>query len=753
MPTARPPETLPRRYGKYELLERIGEGGMAEVYRARLPGAAGFEKILVIKRILPHLAESPRFVRMFVNEAKIAAQIQHQNVVQVFELGESEEGELYIAMEHVHGLDLRALLELSAERVLRIPVWFSVHAMVQVLAGLAHAHELVSPDGQLLAVIHRDVTPSNVFVSYLGEVKLADFGVAKAVGPEPDAAETTHSGQLKGKISYAPPEQIHGEPLDGRADLFSAGVVLWEMLTQQRLFGGKADYETMLAICEAPRMPPSLYNPLVPPELDAIVLKALDASRENRPASARDMHAQLVRVLSHLRPRLLPSDIRHVIEVLTGRKPAHPQLGADLASLAPPPPDPMGEPEPVLLVNRRRPSPMPVPPAPRVEPDPALLSISQYDSDDDEEWSEPPTDLESILRAATPPPLDKGEAWRGSLTPTVRSPSRSSEPPPALRPSAEELPRWEPEPANAGSGPYFGAQPFYARTSDRLVRGPLEFGAFMRLLQAKSLPVLEVSADSLSWMPFETFIGLIGLESLSDERPRLKNVTLVGTLEETSVVALFARLARAGATGRLVIMTGASATARREIDMQRGAPIHVWTDRPDLQVPALAVRREVIARDRVPELMHLCLATGMAFDEALRTLTAGRGRHRPIFMRDRLVEAIRWRQGKYAFDASPVDGPPFSTSLLSSLVDHSSRAWNEAELALRLGHAANARLEPTADFEELARMLELNKLQEAMLQRLLEGKTVAQVAKKLGVSMAMALGWVLLETAALQIKK
>jgi serine/threonine protein kinase len=299
---------------------------MAEVFRARLGGVAGFEKILVIKRILPHLGRNDRFVQMFVNEAQLAAMLQHQNIVQVYELGQLDSGELYIAMEYVPGIDLRGALRSAAQRVLRIPIWFSLHTVSEVLGGLSHAHELTGPDGSDLHVVHRDVTPSNVFVSSTGEVKLADFGIAKAAGQ----VNETRSGQLKGKISYMPPEQLHGQPLDARADVFAAGVVLWECLTQRRLFGGRPEFETMLAICEGPRDPPSRYNPKVPPELDEVTLHALIPDREQRIGSARELQARLLEILVDIRPRLLPSEIKHVVDVLTGKKEPDPALGADL---------------------------------------------------------------------------------------------------------------------------------------------------------------------------------------------------------------------------------------------------------------------------------------------------------------------------------------------------------------------------------------------------------------------------------------
>ncbi|MCK6550402.1 serine/threonine protein kinase, partial [Myxococcota bacterium] len=308
--------TFPQQYGKYELLERIGEGGMAEVFRARLPGAAGFEKILVIKRILPHLAKKPDFVRMFVDEAKLAAKVQHQNVVQVFELGETESGELYMAMEYVSGVDLRRLLVNARERRLRIPVWFVLHTMAEVLNGLTYAHELCDSEGRPLHVVHRDVTPGNIFISFQGEVKLADFGIAKAVG----RVSETEAGQVKGNAPFMAPEAIYGRTLDARADVFSAGIVLWASLALRLPFEGSSNYETAKLVCEAKREPPSKYNPLVPPELDAIALGALEIERGRRIPSAREFQARLLELLSKTRPKLLPSDVRHVVDVLTGRK-------------------------------------------------------------------------------------------------------------------------------------------------------------------------------------------------------------------------------------------------------------------------------------------------------------------------------------------------------------------------------------------------------------------------------------------------
>ncbi len=313
MPDGRP-EALPRRYGKYELLERIGSGGMAEVYRARLPGEAGFERPMVIKRLHPRHARQEDRVRMFVAEAMLAGRVLHKNVVQVFELGELPGGELFIAMEYVPGGDLKRLLGAARRSGRRVPVWLALHVTIEILEALAFAHELRDEGGRRRNVVHRDVSPENVFLSHGGEVKLGDFGVAQDDTREIDP----FAGQLTGKVPYLSPEQIAGLPLDGRSDVFSAAVMLWESLAGRRLFAARTGPETMARICSAPRSPPSAFNPDVPPTLDACVLAALAIEREGRPPSARAFGAQLGDILASLVPRVTAADVQRVVIELLG---------------------------------------------------------------------------------------------------------------------------------------------------------------------------------------------------------------------------------------------------------------------------------------------------------------------------------------------------------------------------------------------------------------------------------------------------
>jgi serine/threonine protein kinase len=279
----------PIHFGKYTLFELIGRGGMAEVYKGRIQGPAGFERTFVVKRILPHLSDDSTFIKMFVEEAKLSARLAHPNIVHIFELG-SVEGEYFISMEYIRGHDLSETMRAIWKTMGPPRPEMVAYVGREACRGLAYAHGLRDEQGRLLGMIHRDISPSNVMLSYEGAVKLLDFGIAKALG---DAPETTKSGTMKGKYAYMAPEQTEGDHVDNRSDIFACGIVLHEVLTGRRLFKGNNDVQTIERVrrCEVP--PPSLQNPAVPPELDAIILKALQRNPANRWADAADMAGAL----------------------------------------------------------------------------------------------------------------------------------------------------------------------------------------------------------------------------------------------------------------------------------------------------------------------------------------------------------------------------------------------------------------------------------------------------------------------------
>lgn len=293
-----------RPFGRYYLLDRVAVGGMAEIFLAKTFGHAGFEKILVVKRIREQFAEDPAFVAMFVDEAKLSAQLVHPNIVQVHDFGKHGM-HWFIAMEAVHGKDLKSLMRRLAERGERMPIELAAVIAHEVARGLHYAHTRTDPAGNPLHIVHRDVSPSNVLISYEGHVKLVDFGIAKA---ETTRDETAEAHLLKGKFQYMSPEQTLREELDHRSDVFAAGICLWEMLTGHRLFRREADYEVIAAIRAGQVAPPSDYNPDVPPTLDAICLEALRVDRTTRTTDAGVLQRQLQDFLLPATPdRLLPS--------------------------------------------------------------------------------------------------------------------------------------------------------------------------------------------------------------------------------------------------------------------------------------------------------------------------------------------------------------------------------------------------------------------------------------------------------------
>jgi serine/threonine protein kinase len=275
----------PIQFGKYTLFERIGRGGMADVYKGRVSGPQGFERTFVVKRILPHLSEDSTFIKMFVEEAKLSARLAHPNIVQIFELG-AVEGEYFISMEYIRGRDLSETMRAIWKTMGPPRPELVAYIGREACRALNYAHSLADERGRPLGMIHRDVSPSNIMMSYEGAVKLLDFGIAKALG---EAPETTKSGTMKGKYAYMAPEQTEGDDVDHRIDIFSCGIVLHEVLTGRRLFKGQNDVLTIERVrrCDVP--PPSQQNPMVPPELDAIILRALARDRDQRWATAADM--------------------------------------------------------------------------------------------------------------------------------------------------------------------------------------------------------------------------------------------------------------------------------------------------------------------------------------------------------------------------------------------------------------------------------------------------------------------------------
>jgi serine/threonine protein kinase len=308
--------SFPQQFGDYTLLERIATGGMAEVFRARAHGLAGFEKIVVIKRVLDSLAKDQEFIDLFVDEAKIAVRLLHVNIVQVFELQEVNQ-QYYMALEYVHGLDLARLVSRSHTRG-PFPVALALFVIAEVLKALDFAHNRRDEDGEPLNIVHCDISPQNILVSFAGEVKITDFGISRAA-----FQATSLHDVIRGKYAYMSPEQVEGKTLDGRSDVFSLGIVLYELLTGRRLFKRENRDETIARVRRAEVPSPRVYRPEVSEDLEAILLRALARRREDRYLRAgemlEDMGALMVREGHRATNNDLAAFVRAMVE--TGGKP------------------------------------------------------------------------------------------------------------------------------------------------------------------------------------------------------------------------------------------------------------------------------------------------------------------------------------------------------------------------------------------------------------------------------------------------
>ncbi|MBX7191862.1 MAG: protein kinase [Sandaracinaceae bacterium] len=447
--------------GNYVLLERIGMGGMAEVFRAASRGVEGFERPVAIKRILPNLAADEDFVKMFVDEAKIAVQLQHPNIVEIFDLARAGD-DLFIAMEYVHGKDLRAILDKVQGpdgRSGRIPVELAVHVTARICDALHHAHFAHGPSGQPLGIIHRDVSPQNVIVSFDGEVKVTDFGLAKAAG----RAVQTQAGVVKGKLAYMSPEQLRGQPIDQRSDVYGVGILLWEMLTGVRLFLGKNDQETLRRVYHAQIPPPRSVRPELHPELEAITLRALAKEVADRYASAEEMQEDLTSFLYGVGPSIsTPGVSAYMRQLFPQAEPvpqpsSHPPAAVAPARITarglariegrrqPAPPVEQSEPSITNVPPRRREaasSPLrPGSVSQHAEGSPSRPPISLDDLEDLVEEVPESRPAGRVTRAIAPPADEGSELVRTVLHRAIASSTAQTRPPPGPEPVEEDTNR------------------------------------------------------------------------------------------------------------------------------------------------------------------------------------------------------------------------------------------------------------------------------------------------------------------------
>ncbi|HEY8946378.1 MAG TPA: serine/threonine-protein kinase [Polyangiaceae bacterium] len=293
---------------RYKVIERIASGGMAEVFRAESAGLEGFKKTVAIKRVLPHLAEKKQFIGMFLDEARLSAQLSHSNCVQVFDIGVGDDT-YFIVMEYVDGSDLKGVIEHRKKIRQTVPIEEACLMGVRICEGLAYAHEMTDAHGRQLNIVHRDMSPPNVLITRHGEVKIVDFGLAKANSQ----LEHSEPGIIKGKFSYLSPEAAQGQPVDARTDVFAVGIILWELLADRRLFLGETDLETVRMVQQARVPPVRQFNPKVPAELEAVVMKALAGDPAQRYQRARELGRDLNKIMFRLGREVSSFDIAQLV--------------------------------------------------------------------------------------------------------------------------------------------------------------------------------------------------------------------------------------------------------------------------------------------------------------------------------------------------------------------------------------------------------------------------------------------------------
>jgi TonB family protein len=347
VPAPHPEEEEPSdgvKFGQYVLLEKIATGGMAEVWKARMRGVEGFQKIVAIKKILPHLSDNQDFIEMFVDEAKLAAQLNHNNIIHIYDLGKIQSS-YYIAMEYIDGYDLKNILRRAQERDQPLSVEIALFIASKIAAALDYAHRKHDFEGKEMGLVHRDVSPQNVLISEEGDIKLCDFGIAKAASK----ASHTQAGALKGKLQYMSPEQAWGRNIDRRSDIFALATVLFEMLTARKLFSGDNELSILEQVREARVTVPSQFNDEVTPEIDAIVMKALQKDPANRYQTAGEMQRDLDAILYSFKPTPASADVAIYMHRLATSAPVQQH------------PVEYHAPEPVLAANELKPlKPAPV---------------------------------------------------------------------------------------------------------------------------------------------------------------------------------------------------------------------------------------------------------------------------------------------------------------------------------------------------------------------------------------------------------
>lgn len=628
--------------GKYELLQKIGAGGMAEVYKARLTGVEGFEKVVVVKKILPGYARNVSFIKMLVDEAKLTSVLQHANVVQIFEL-DHVDAQYYIAMEFVDGKDLLKILARLAETKATPHQVISCFIAAEVCKGLDYAHRAKDIYGNPLNIIHRDVSPSNIIVSWGGSVKIMDFGVAKA--RTQDTKGSKHV--LRGKLGYMSPEQVKGEEIDHRSDIFSLGIVLFESLTLKRLFLGRTDLETLINIRDANIERKFEKYPLIEEGLRKILRKALAADREQRYATAMEFHEDLMEYLFEQKQRINSATIENYLKEVFG-----------------------DEAEGSTLVQQEETS-------------------DEIDPESTVEMTKRPSTSPGVPKSAVEEARRMGQMV-GAVAPPVEPPGKA---PPVPQQKARTVVPPEPPRPRLGeeafvaenSSPKFGEEPspipeslkgheFKLRNTSGYVFGPVDYGNLVNLLQTGAVSEEEfVSVDGGDWQRVREITEVRRLSP--NEALKAKGVTPIysGTISRTGMVRVFYQVSSRSLSGKLRFTMG---TAQKEFYFRKGKPRHIASNLKQELLGSFLLHRQVVSQEQMDTALERANEFGGRIGDAL--VSMGFVKPHELYwlldqqFREKFLQIFSWTKGRYEFYEGvpcPIDMAPSDANVFRYVLE------------------------------------------------------------------------------------
>ncbi|MGM0577256.1 MAG: serine/threonine protein kinase [Myxococcota bacterium] len=639
------------RFGKYELLEKIGTGGMAEIYKARVTGPDDFEKILVVKKILPEYAQNRAFVKMLIAEAKVSSVLQHGNIVQIFELGEIED-QYYIAMEYVQGADLLRILTRCTRRKERPPVEVVMFVVSEVCKGLAYAHSATDTKGRPLRIIHRDVSPSNILISDQGDVKIMDFGVARAdlERASHERRQQTASGVLKGKLGYMSPEQVVGAEIDHRSDIFALGIILFEALTLKRLFLGKTDLETLINIRDVRIEHKLRKHRYIPEGIRDMLRRALARDPRDRYQTATDFQEAILDYLFENRLRVSnPTLARFMDDVFAERKteaePRPRRHGARKAAST----RPTRRAGAAAAAEERR---TPATTTQRELEEAAraatgLVEGEQADEAPSEEAAEPRDAKETAAEAEAGGP-EEAEA----AAPTEESGEREipvqierSSSTDATHAALEYAERHTPAERQDLTKALFRL-----RHRDGATFGPVTFTNLMNLLTNRSISAREeVSVDGRDWIPVRELPALRELEPTLFEEEE-EAALYEGPISNLLTPRLLYKLSISRLAGRLKLTRG---SLLKEIYFQNGVPVHITSNIKEELLGAFMLERSLIQEEDLDRAVASTKSHGGRLGDSLVRL--GILEPHDLFrvlelqFRQKFLEIFRWRRGWYQF--------------------------------------------------------------------------------------------------------